>query len=444
MSTNRLCALGLVLLCILFAHEAHAAYAFVNQTGFHQTAASTIKTSSYSPSGAANDSLLLVLRTTYSCLPLKGYSGGGTPGDGVNTYNLIGQTWDNSGSGEYTINAPSNGNTTITLNSTDYPGGWTGSTATYIIVLSDGEVRSATMTSGSGTSSSFSALTGSTFTTSALIAVNPNTTVLYQANSVSNTAVTPGASCTGGGAFLTGIALYEYTGIGAGTTGPSLGPVAAGFNWNNQIAVGTGTNGVTTQAIDITNEPVMLFGFAYDTQGSTIAAAGTSPNSFTGRSPLWTGDMAEDVLVSSNGTGNGVATWKATDGYDDVTSLAATFPIASGGGGGTGITVTCKYPPYSQWQYVNSSQALPPSPMCGTLSFQCDATSGNVVLTLPTAVSNYTQYEFVKVDSTGNTCAFGTTSSQTINGSTPATVSTQWNGWNVKSTNAEWIGKQIH
>lgn len=68
-----------------------------------------------------------------------------------------------------------------------------------------------------------------------------------------------------------------------------------------------------------------------------------------------------------------------------------------------------------------------------------DATSGNITITLPDATGCVgRRYDVIKIDSSANTVAIATTSSQTINGSTTKLISTQYTAFTVISNGANW------
>jgi hypothetical protein len=69
----------------------------------------------------------------------------------------------------------------------------------------------------------------------------------------------------------------------------------------------------------------------------------------------------------------------------------------------------------------------------------CDATTAGFSVTLPTAVGNSGQeYVIKKLDSTANIVTVATTSSQTIDGVTTKTLTTQYQTIRVKSNGANW------
>lgn len=73
-----------------------------------------------------------------------------------------------------------------------------------------------------------------------------------------------------------------------------------------------------------------------------------------------------------------------------------------------------------------------------TTDYTIDCTSGTFTVTLPTAVGISGRVYIVKNTGTG-TITVGTTSSQTIDGSTTKTLSTQYSGYQVQSNGANWI-----
>jgi hypothetical protein len=69
----------------------------------------------------------------------------------------------------------------------------------------------------------------------------------------------------------------------------------------------------------------------------------------------------------------------------------------------------------------------------------CNATTAAFTVTLPTAVGNTGQmYSIKKIDASANAITIATTSSQTIDGVTTRTLSTQYQGVTVQSDGANW------
>lgn len=67
-----------------------------------------------------------------------------------------------------------------------------------------------------------------------------------------------------------------------------------------------------------------------------------------------------------------------------------------------------------------------------------DATSNNITITLPTAVGIVKSFSVKRKDGTGNTLTLNTTSSQTIDGTTSISISTQYQSITVVSDNSNW------
>jgi hypothetical protein len=92
----------------------------------------------------------------------------------------------------------------------------------------------------------------------------------------------------------------------------------------------------------------------------------------------------------------------------------------------------------SQWMPVTTSQTLPATG-AGELSYECNAASGAVTLTLPTAVRSFNSYRLKKIDSSANACTFATTSNETIDGASTVSVTTQFTPIvSVSSDSSNW------
>jgi hypothetical protein len=299
------------------------AYAYVNSTSLTQAASSSIETNAYSPT--AGNSLILAVAGGSNGMPYTGTGGTGNPGDGVNTYTFLGIAANNGGAALPTVTftaAPSGTSATLTAS-------FSGTTGTYTGVFSDGEWRAVSLTNSQTTCTWSGALVGSPGTTlvyctyaNSGVGNNLNLVALYQAVNVSGSNLHPGAGSAAGGDF-TAVALYEYSGIAAGTA-------FSGFAWNNQIMTGGGTaaNAVVSGNVNVLSQPGMLFGISGDINGTTGISAGTSPIAFTGRGTIWTSWVGEDAAIAA--TGNAQATFTGTGAYDTYQTLAAYFPNASG------------------------------------------------------------------------------------------------------------------
>jgi hypothetical protein len=137
--------------------------------------------------------------------------------------------------------------------------------------------------------------------------------------------------------------------------------------------------------------------------------------------------------------------------------VIVTPPRTSGGGGGGGTTpnncasntfangvtdtsgtLNCAAVPSTALTFAAVTKTANYTLTTSDSIVYCDATSGGITLTLPTAVSNPLRYTLKKIDSTTNACTIATTSSQTIDGATTQVIVTQYAGFEVKSDTANW------
>ena len=298
--------------------------AYVGETDVLLGAAATqVRTSSYSPAGSTL--LLGMIYGTYNSLPWAAYGGGGSPGDGVNSYTLIGQAWDTGGVTNFALaSAPSVGATSVALNV-----GYGGATGNVVVVFNSGETRACHVTNGVASipdTGTFAALTGVNvlgqsvaLNSTVLISGNPNVIGLYQVPSSSNAAVQFGASSAA--TQLTAAALIEYSG---------LSPCAA-FNFNHNGAPGTGANGVVGGNVSFTQSGTLL-GFGFDLQSSSALTAGTSPLAFNGRAVMWNSAFTQGLLedagvISANSPAQ--ATFKGGNQFDAYSAWSAFFPSST-------------------------------------------------------------------------------------------------------------------
>lgn len=86
---------------------------------------------------------------------------------------------------------------------------------------------------------------------------------------------------------------------------------------------------------------------------------------------------------------------------------------------------------------INATGAVPQTASVVT----SDATSGAVTLTLPSAatVGNGKTYRFKKIDASGNSVTVNTSSSQTIDGASSKSLTTQWQSLTVISDGTNWL-----
>jgi hypothetical protein len=100
-------------------------------------------------------------------------------------------------------------------------------------------------------------------------------------------------------------------------------------------------------------------------------------------------------------------------------------PAGSGGGGGA-ATVSVVSASYSETSTSGSKAVL------------CNAASGAIVVTLPTAVGNTATLTFKKIDASANTLTIDGAGSETVDGGLTAVLSTQFESITIVSDGANW------
>jgi hypothetical protein len=260
----------------------------------------------------AGDAIALVAYLYPVCLAI---SSNPVVSDGTaNVYNFAEFVANPNGTNVYaiTFTAPPTG-TSGTLSTA-----WAGTTdgTNTIIFFSDGEIRLGSVTNGSTTITWTTALTGSP-TVNAQTHYGPGLATWYAQNSVAGT-VTPKFSNTKTGVY--GLYAAEITNVG--TTGIYLGSVG-----NLQFAPGSGSNGVTSGSLSLSQNAV-LFGFTFD-ESTLSANAATGGTGFYAQPGVWTtlgggtfyAGIAEDASVSASTA----ATFKAGNGADTFITIAMAF-----------------------------------------------------------------------------------------------------------------------
>ena len=128
------------------------------------------------------------------------------------------------------------------------------------------------------------------------------------------------------------------------------------------------------------------------------------------------------------------ASWTTTTAMT-ATGLIASFPSATGGGGGgAGSVAIFNQIAVPQWTTVTSNTALTVSEP----AVLCNAASGAITITLPTAVNSFTTYQIKKTDNSSNSCTIATTNSQTVDGSSSLALSSQNSSASLFSDNSNW------
>lgn len=79
------------------------------------------------------------------------------------------------------------------------------------------------------------------------------------------------------------------------------------------------------------------------------------------------------------------------------------------------------------------------SDISGLVTVLCDCTSGNITISLPTAVGNQAAFNIKKIDSSSNTVTIDPNSSETIDGSATVTIYDDDDFVQVQSDNSNWV-----
>ena len=145
----------------------------------------------------------------------------------------------------------------------------------------------------------------------------------------------------------------------------------------------------------------------------TINAVGTTfPNSFLSNSSTTLGNTALTLGSTTTSVGN-LTLSNVTISSGSISNVAITSNL---------VTKTANY-----------------SAAAGDETILANASTGNVTITLPTAASiSGKVYIVKKIDSTANSVIIATTSSQTIDGNTTRTFTSQYTGAQVQSDGSNW------
>ncbi len=68
----------------------------------------------------------------------------------------------------------------------------------------------------------------------------------------------------------------------------------------------------------------------------------------------------------------------------------------------------------------------------------CDASSGNIIVTLPTAVKNIAQLTYTKIDSSSNVVIIEATNGQKIDQASTLEITSQFSGFTITSDGSNW------
>lgn len=263
-------------------------------------------------------------------------------------------------------------------------------------------------------------LTGTSYNGSAPVTIAIDSTVLTASNTQTLTNKTFDTAGTGNVFRINGTQVSAVTGTGSAVlassptlTTPDIGTPSAGTLTNcTGLPISTGVSGLGSGvgAFLATPTSANLAAAVTDETGSGALVFGTSP---TLASPAITGTLTAGGGVGTSGqvlqsTGSGIQ-WASVSGSSlmSVTSKTANYTVSTGDGDDVLVRTDC--------------------------------TSGAVTITLYTAVGNTGKMVSVKkIDSSANAVTIATTSSQTIDGSTTRTISSQYNSLTMVSNGTNW------
>lgn len=163
----------------------------------------------------------------------------------------------------------------------------------------------------------------------------------------------------------------------------------------------------------------------FTVSGSPVTASGTLSVSGTlsyaaGGTGLGTTPTAGQLLIG-NGAGYTLAALTAGSGIT-ITNSAG------------GISIAAASTPTTAFTTITTSTTLSPS----VNAVLVDATSGNITVTLPTAVGANIPYIVKRKDATSHTVTIATTSSQTIDGATTVQIQFQYTSVTMVSDSSNW------
>jgi hypothetical protein len=308
-------------------------------------------------------------------------------------------------------------------------GAHSAATSANVVSLWTGTCNSGTYLNGAG---ACSAPSGAGTVTSVGLTVPPWLTVT-------------GSPVTGSGTFtVTGTSspANQVLATPNGTAGsPSLRALVAGDI--PLIPLGTGVSG-TLQAAnfptltgDVTNSGLATTVTRFN--GATIPA-----NALV----IGTNGSGQFVAEPITGTGSNVLATAPTltnPQLGNATGTSLVLGSASGGSQGSGtINATGIYlngvafssPSGTSTQFTTITASTTLTPL--TCSVLVNATSGNVIVTLPTAVGAQYNCYIKRIDNSSNTVTVNTTSSQTIDTQATVGIQYQFTSITLKSDNANW------
>lgn len=92
-----------------------------------------------------------------------------------------------------------------------------------------------------------------------------------------------------------------------------------------------------------------------------------------------------------------------------------------------------------EFSTVSTSTNISPTETIGLITILCNATSGNITVSLPTAVGSQAAFNIKKIDSSANTVIIDPNGAQTIDGESTVTIYDDDDFVQVQSDGTNWV-----
>jgi hypothetical protein len=92
-----------------------------------------------------------------------------------------------------------------------------------------------------------------------------------------------------------------------------------------------------------------------------------------------------------------------------------------------------------EFSTVSTSTNISPTETIGLITILCNATSGNITVSLPTAVASEAAFNIKKIDSSTNTVIIDPSGAQTIDGEATVTIYDDDDFVQVQSDGTNWV-----
>lgn len=192
----------------------------------------------------------------------------------------------------------------------------------------------------------------------------------------------------------------------------------------HKLMIGTGTAAAKANILSTTEQLRMMYDASHFLS-TTVDSTGSATLVVTGTTPFF-------EIVTETFRINDTSLATATNGdvwtlADQTTGEGAWVTPTAGSGGYTTVSVTAT--PY------NAAQTS------GDIILLVDATAagGAVTVNLPTAIGNTAKFTIIKVDSGADAVTVDGDTTETINGSTTATILYQYSSMTIINNNADWF-----